>query len=50
MYLGTLLAKSGKIGPELTRRLGAASREFEQLQRVWAHSTLGEDLLCLCWV
>lgn len=40
VYFGGLLAKSGKTGPELTTRLGAAPREFEQLQCVWAHNTL----------
>ena len=43
MYLGSLLAKSCKNGPVLTGRLGVAPREFEQLQRVWAHSTINDE-------
>ena len=28
VYLGSLLSKNGKIGPELSRRLGAARSDF----------------------
>ena len=40
IYLGSLIASDGKVGTELSRRLGAARAEFETLARVWSHSTL----------
>lgn len=43
VYVGSLLVKSCKNGPVLTGQLGVAPREFEQLQRVWAHSTLNDE-------
>ena len=40
VYLGSLLNKSGNIGPELNRRLGAARSDFRQLSKVWKHTSL----------
>ena len=40
IYLGSLITSDGKVGTELSRRLGAARAEFETLSRVWSHSTL----------
>ena len=40
VYLGSLLSKNGKIGPELSRRLGAAKSDFCTLAKVWSHSNI----------
>lgn len=40
VYLGSLLSKNGKIGPELGRRLGAAKSDFCTLAKVWSHSNI----------
>ena len=40
VYLGSLLSKSGKIGPELSRRLAAARSDFCTLAKVWSHSNI----------
>ena len=40
VYLGSLLSKTCAIGPELSRRLGAAKSDFATLAKVWGHSSL----------
>jgi hypothetical protein len=40
VYLGAVLCADGSIGPELSRRIGAARRDFDTLARVWSHSAL----------
>ena len=37
-YLGTILAESGRISSELSRRIGIAKAELETLSKVWRHS------------
>ena len=39
-YLGSMLCSSGKTGTELSCRLGAARKEFDNLCRVWSHTSL----------
>ena len=39
-YLGTRLAADGRIGSELSSRIGAAGQDFKVLNAIWAHSTL----------
>ena len=38
VYLGGLLSASGKNGPELSRRIGMATADFETLCKVWKHA------------
>ena len=40
-YLGCTVSEDGRISGELARRLGIAGKEFNELQRVWKHSSLG---------
>jgi len=37
-YLGALLAGNGRIDSELSRKIGTARGDFNQLQRLWGHS------------
>ena len=41
-YLGSMLCNSGKPGTELSSRLGAARKEFDNLCRIWSHATLSK--------
>ena len=40
VYLGCVLSADGTVGPELSRRLGAARAEFDTLSRVWSHAAI----------
>ena len=40
IYLGALLASDGRMGSELSRRLGAAAADFTQLQVLWKHANV----------
>ena len=40
VYLGAVLSRDASIGPELSRRIGAAEGEFSLLARVWSHCKL----------
>ena len=40
IYLGALLHQDGRIEAELCRRLGMATGDFHQLQKVWRHTNL----------
>jgi hypothetical protein len=46
VYPGSALDGSGRIAPELGRRLGMAQSDFRSLARVWAHSTLSRAQKC----
>ena len=39
-YLGAGLASDGRVGSELSRRIGAAKSDFRTLGKVWRHSSL----------
>ena len=39
-YLGATLASDGRVGSELSRRIGAAKGDFRNLCKVWRHSSL----------
>jgi len=39
-YLGASLASDGRVGSELSRRIGAAKGDFRSLSKVWRHSSL----------
>ena len=39
-YLGCLLNSDGRVGSELSCRLGAARADFETLVKIWSHSDL----------
>lgn len=39
-YLGASLASDGRVGSELSRRIGAAKGDFRNLCKVWRHSSL----------
>ena len=39
-YLGNMLTNSGLTGTELSCRLGAARKEFDNLCRIWSHTSL----------
>ena len=39
-YLGASLASDGRVGSELSRRIGAARGDFRSLSKVWRHSSL----------
>jgi hypothetical protein len=39
-YLGATLAADGRMGSELSRRIGMAKGDFRYLSRVWRHSAL----------
>lgn len=39
-YLGSMLSSNGLVGTELSCRLGAARKEFDNLCRVWSHASL----------
>ena len=41
-YLGSMLCNSGKTGTELSCRLGAERKEFDNLCRVWSHASLSK--------
>ena len=41
-YLGTTISNDGRVGGELTRRLGAAFSAFSNLRKVWGHTSIGE--------
>ena len=40
VYLGGLLAADGRMGSELSRRLGAAAADFAQLKVLWQHANV----------
>ena len=40
VYLGGLLSADGRMGSELSRRLGAATADFTQLEAVWKHANV----------
>ena len=42
-YLGSMLCHDGKVGTELSCRLGAAKSEFEALRRVWSHAAISKS-------
>ena len=42
-YLGSMLSSSGKAGTELSCRLGASRKEFDNLCRVWSHAALSKQ-------
>ena len=48
LYLGGLLAETGRADSELFRRLGLAHGDFQRLQRFWGHGnvTRKEKLTC----
>ena len=39
-YLGALLSADGRLDSEISRKLGTARADFNQLQRVWGHSNV----------
>ena len=39
-YLGSSLSADGRVGSELSRRIGAAKADFQSLTKVWRHSSL----------
>jgi len=41
-YFGTTVSNDGRVGGELTRRLGAAFSSFSNLRKVWGHTSIGE--------
>ena len=43
VYLGSLLSADGRIEAELSRRLGMAQKDFQILQRVWAHANISKQ-------
>ena len=42
VYLGSLLSADGVMDPELSRRIGLASADFNTLCRVWGHSSMSQ--------
>ena len=40
VYLGATLAADGRVGSELSRRIGMAKGDFRALSKVWRHSSL----------
>ena len=42
VYLGGLIDKHGKPGPEVRRRIGEARAVFQKLKRVWRHAGLSK--------
>ena len=42
IYLGGLITCDGKVGTELTRRLGEATKVFKQLGKLWNHASIGK--------
>ena len=40
VYLGTSLSADGRIGSELSRRLGAATQDFKVLHSIWSHARM----------
>ena len=40
LYLGSSLSADGRMGSELSRRIGAAKADFQTLCKVWRHSSL----------
>jgi hypothetical protein len=40
VYLGALISSDGRVGSELSRRIGMAAREFRNLRRLWSHVDL----------
>ena len=42
VYLGPLLHRDGRVDSELCRRLGTATADFNQLQKVWRHTNLSK--------
>ena len=41
LYLGSMISDDGRIGKELSRRLGMASGDFRAMSKLWRHSSLG---------
>ena len=39
-YLGALLTANGRVDSEISRKLGAARADFNQLQRLWGHASV----------
>ena len=42
VYLGGLIDKNGRPGPEVRRRIGEARAVFQKLKRVWRHAGLSK--------
>lgn len=42
-YLGTIISHTGLPGHELGRRIGMAKADFQTLQKIWKHSSLGTN-------
>ena len=42
VYLGSLLSADGRIGAELSRRIGGAQSAFAELTRVWRHANISK--------
>eukprot|EP00959_Pyramimonas_sp_CCMP1952_P221999 4641288-Pyramimonas_sp.AAC.1 len=40
IYLGALISDAGDANKELSRRLGAARADLDELSKIWRHSTL----------
>ena len=40
VYLGSSLSSDGRVGPELSCRLGLARADYENLRKKWSHSAL----------
>jgi hypothetical protein len=41
-YLGALLTASGRVDSEISRKLGLARADFNQLQRLWGHVSVSQ--------
>ena len=39
-YLGALLCSHGRVDSEISRKLGSARADFNQLQRLWGHTSV----------
>ena len=42
-YLGSLLSADRRVGAELSRRIGAAQKAFNELARVWKHDDVSRS-------
>ena len=40
LYLGALISNDSRVESELSRKIGAAKADFNQLQQFWAHSSV----------
>ena len=39
-YLGALITADGRVDSEISRRIGIATGDFWQLQKLWSHSNV----------